>query len=398
VQEQAASRGYCVLPAIGIDYTPAYEQGGGIGRYVRELIAALAALDDQTDYRLFVAGASARPLPPLPGTNFRWAASRIPPIWFARLWNRARLPIQVERWVGPVALYHATDFVLPPTRPSTRTVLTVHDLSFVRAPDAASPALRRYLDRVVPRSVRRADHVLADSQATKDDLIALCGTAPQKIDVLLSGVNPRFKPVRDPVALAAVRTRYQIGDAPFVLSVGTVQPRKNYERLMSAMARLPGDLQGTHLVIAGGRGWLQGPIYAAVESLGLRDRVHFIGFADDADLPALYSAARALAFPSLYEGFGLPVLEAMACGTPVVTSNVSSLVEVAGDATLLVDPLSVEQIADSLVRLLTDDDERAALIERGLRRAASFTWDRAAVQLRALYERLCTSPGTAMSP
>jgi glycosyltransferase involved in cell wall biosynthesis len=386
-----------MLPAVGIDYTPAYEQGGGIGRYVRELIAALAALDDQTDYRLFVAGASARPLPPLPGLNFRWATSRVAPIWFARLWNRARLPLHVEWWVGPVALYHATDFVLPPTRPSTRTVLTVHDLSFVRAPDAVSPALRQYLSRVVPRSVRRADHVLADSQATKDDLIALYGAAPEKIDVLLSGVNPRFQPVRDPATLAAVRARYRIGQAPFVLSVGTVQPRKNYERLIRTMAQLPGELQGIHLVIAGGRGWLQGPIYAAVDSLGLRDRVHFIGFADDADLPALYSAARCLAFPSLYEGFGLPVLEAMACGTPVVTSNVSSLVEVAGDATLLVDPLSVEQIAESLVRLLTDEGQRAALIERGFRQAAQFTWHRAAAQLRALYERLCKPPGAAKS-
>ncbi len=387
-----------MLPAIGIDYTPAYEQGGGIGRYVRELIAALAALDDQTDYRLFVAGTGARPLPALPGPNFRWAPSRIAPIWFARLWNRARLPLHVERWVGPVVLYHATDFVLPPTRPSTRTVLTVHDLSFVRAPDTASPALRRYLDRVVPRSVRRADHVLADSQATKDDLVALYSTAPQKIDVLLSGVNPRFKPVHDPAALAAVRNRYRIGAAPFVLSVGTVQPRKNYERLMRAIAQLPGDLQGTHLVIAGGPGWLQGPIYAAVDSLGLRERVQFIGFADDADLPALYSAARCLAFPSLYEGFGLPVLEAMACGTPVVTSNVSSLVEVAGDATLLVDPLSVEQIAESLARLLIDESQRSILIERGLRQAALFTWDRAAAQLRALYERLCASAGAARLP
>ncbi len=376
------------LARIGIDYTPAYEQGGGIGRYVRELVAALAWCDPETEYRLFVAGAGAKPLPPLPGPNFTWAASRLSPVWFARLWQRARLPLPVEWWVGSVALYHATDFVLPPTYPGTRTVLTVHDLSFVRAPEAASPALKRYLDRVVPRSVRRADHVLADSQATKEDLIALYGVQPDKVTVLLSGVHPRFQPVRDPALLASVRARYGIGDAPFVLSVGTVQPRKNYERLMQALAALPTTLRDIHLVIAGGRGWLQGPIHAAVDALGLQGRVHFIGFAEDADLPALYSAARCFAFPSLYEGFGLPVLEAMACATPVVTSNVSSLVEVAGDAALLVDPLSVPQISAALARLLTDDALRLELVERGLRQAALFTWGKAAAQLHALYGQL----------
>jgi glycosyltransferase involved in cell wall biosynthesis len=371
---------------IGVDYTAAYEQGGGIGRYVRELVTALAELDRETDYRLFVARASRGALPPLPGPNFRWALSRLSPTWFARLWHRARLPLPVERWVGPVALFHATDFVLPPTRRATRTLLTVHDLSFVRTPDTTSPALKRYLDRVVPRSVRRADHVLADSQATKDDLIALYAVQPDKVTVLLSGVNARFKPVGDSAALAAVRERYGIGDTPFILSVGTVQPRKNYERLIRAFAVLPD--QNVHLVIAGGRGWLQGPIYAVVDALSLRERVHFIGFADDADLPALYSAARCFAFPSLYEGFGLPVLEAMACGTPVVTSNVSSLVEVAGDATLLVDPLSVDDINQALARLLTDEPLRAQLIERGLGQAAQFTWERAARQLLKIYRRM----------
>jgi len=382
---------------IGIDYTPAYEQGGGIGRYVRELIAALADEDRVTDYRLFVAGANVKPLPPLPGSNFTWRTSRISPIWFARLWQRARLPIPVERWVGKIDLFHATDFVLPPTRTKTRTVLTVHDLSFVRAPDAASPSLKRYLDQVVPRSVHRADYVLADSQATKDDLIALYGVTPDKVEVLLSGVNPRFQPVNDPALLSTVRAKYGIGDAPFVLSVGTVQPRKNYERLIQAFAQLPDDLRHVHLVIAGGRGWLQGPIYAAVETLGLTDRVHFIGFADDDDLPALYSAARAFAFPSLYEGFGLPVLESMACGTPVVTSNVSSLVEVAGDATLLIDPLSVQQIADALIQLLTDESLRTQLVERGHAQARQFTWQRAAAQLHNVYKRLLTSPPGPLS-
>src|SRR5690606_7474144 len=172
------------MPPIGIDYTAAYEQGAGIGRYVRELIRGLAAGDPETPYRLFVAGASRDRLPAQPGANFSWRPTRITPLWFARLWHRLRLPLPVETFTGRVRLFHAADFTLPPTLPGTPTLLTVHDLSFVRAPETATPVLKAYLDRVVPRSVARATHVLADSQATKDDLIALYGTPPDKVTVL----------------------------------------------------------------------------------------------------------------------------------------------------------------------------------------------------------------------
>ncbi len=210
---------------IAIDYTPAYEQGGGIGRYVRELVAALARQSSAFDYKLFVSGAG--DLPPLPGEQFAWKPTRLSPKWLARLWQRARLPVPVEVFTGRVDLYHATDFVLPPTL-ARKTLLTVHDLSFVRVPEAASPALRAYLDAVVPRSVRRATHILADLQATKDDLIALYQTPPDKITVLLSGVDPRFHPIDDP----QVRPKYKIPARPYIFSVGTVQPRKNYTRLI----------------------------------------------------------------------------------------------------------------------------------------------------------------------
>lgn len=351
---------------------------------MRELVAALAEQDRDTEYRLFVAGVR-NPLPPPPSPNFSFGPARLSPKWFARLWYRARFPIPVERWIGPVDLYHATDFVLPPVHRGTRTLLTVHDLTFVRAPGSASPRLKRYLDQVVPRSAHRADHILADSQATKDDLVALYGILAEKITVLLSGVNPRFKPA--PLEMQAhVRAKYKIGNGPFVIAVGTVQPRKNYERVMQALAALPPALNEVRFVIVGGRGWLQGPILETAQTLG--DRVLFTGFADDADLPALYSAARCLAFPSLYEGFGLPILEAMACRTPVLTANVSSLIEVAGETAVLVDPLSVGQIRDGLESLLTDETLRTQLIEGGFTQAAAFTWERAAQQLRDLYTKM----------
>lgn len=373
---------------IGIDYTAAYEQGAGIGRYVRELIRALAALDRQTPYRLFVAGAAHSDLPPVPGPNFSWRPTRVTPLWFARLWHRARFPLPVETFIGRVALFHATDFTLPPTLPGAKTLLTVHDLSFVRAPETTTPVLKAYLDRVVPRSVHRATHILADSQATKEDLVELYGTPPEKITVLLGGANPEFKPVEDKVGRRSVRERYHIPPNPYIFSIGTVQPRKNYARLITALAALGPAFEDVHLVIAGGRGWLDSPIYQSVTDSGLSERVHFIGFARDEDLPALYSEARCLAYPSLYEGIGLPVLEAMACGIPVVTSNISSMPEVAGDAALLIDPYQVDELVDSLRRLLTDESLRADLIKRGYDQAACFTWDRAAQQLQDIYRQM----------
>jgi glycosyltransferase involved in cell wall biosynthesis len=376
------------MAAIGIDYTAAYEQGAGIGRYVRELIRALAAEDARTAFRLFVAGASGETLPLPPGPNFAWHPTRITPRWFARIWHRLRVPLPVEVFTGRVRLFHATDFTLPPTLPGVPTLLTVHDLSFVRAPETATPVLKAYLDRVVPRSVRRATHVLADSQATKDDLIELYGTSPEKVTVLLSGVNAGFAPVTDEAVRRGVLQRYQIPDRPYVLSIGTVQPRKNYVRLMEAFAALGPAYDDIHLVIAGGRGWLDSPIYRAVEDLKLADRVHFVGFARDEDLPALYSAAACLAYPSLYEGFGFPVLEAMACGTPVVTSNISSMPEVAGDAALLVDPYDVEAITEALRQLLDHEALRAELMSCGFEQAKQFTWQRAARQLGELYRRM----------
>lgn len=370
---------------IGIDFTAALEQGGGIGRYVRELVYALARLDDETGYLLFAAGQTDATVPAPPGENFTWAPSRLTPRDYARLWHRLRLPMPVEWWTGRLDLFHATDFTLPPVQRGTRTLLTVHDLSFVRAPETAVPSLKAYLDRVVPRSVARADHILSDSEATRQDLIELYNTPPSKISVLYSGVDPTFAPA-SPAEMAAVRVRYNIGDAPFILSIGTVQPRKNYERLIEAFHRL--QIPGLKLVIAGGKGWLDSGVYARVTDLSLQDRVHFLGFAADEALPALYSAASVFAFPSLYEGFGLPVIEAMACGTPVVCSNTSSVPEVAGDAALLIDPFDIDGLSVALRRVLEDTALRRDLTDRGRVQAARFTWDTAASELLTQYRRL----------
>jgi glycosyltransferase involved in cell wall biosynthesis len=371
---------------VAIDYTSALMQEGGIGRHTRELVGALAAQDAETAYLLFAAGYRGDALPTPPGPNFSWRATATSDLWLARIWHRARLPVPIERWTGPIDLLHAPDFVLPPTRPGTRTVLTVHDLSFARSPETTPPRLVGYLNQVVPRSVQRADRVLAVSEATRQDVIALYGAPPEKVAVIYNGVDARFRPIEDAGARRAIRARYGIGDAPYILAVGTVHARKNYPRLVEAVHRL--TRPELRLVIAGGRGNPRGPLHTRIAELGLAGQVIFAGFVGDEDLPALYSAARVLAFPSIYEGFGLPALEAMACGTPVVTSNTSSLPEIVGEAGLLVDPYDVDALAGALARALDDEPLRAVLVEKGLRRARRFTWAEAARQTRAVYGEL----------
>jgi glycosyltransferase involved in cell wall biosynthesis len=338
------------MPKIAIDYTPAYQQGAGIGRYVRELINALAHLDNQTDYRLFVSGAKQSDLGESIGTNFKWKPTVIPSKWLTRIWHRANVSFPINLLIGDVDLYHATDFVLPPLSKGTKSVLTVHDLSFVRVPESASPKLKRYLDYIVPLSIKRAEHILADSQATKDDIVDLYSTSPDKISVLLSGVDTRFQPSNQPIE--TISRKYNFPQKPYVLCVGTVQPRKNYERVITACRSLLDEGLDFNLLIAGGKGWLDAPIYQTIESLNMSQYVHFLGFVDDADLPALYTHAQCLAFPSLYEGFGLPILESMACGTPVLTSNISSLPEVAGDIAITVDPYNIDAIHDGIRQLM----------------------------------------------
>ena len=376
------------MSRIAIDYTPAYEQGGGIGRYVRELTAALALEDPVTDYRLFVAGSKRNQLSRPPGPNFDWRTTILTPRWLARIWQRAQVPLPVEAFTGPVDLFHATDFVLPPTLPRTRSLLTVHDLSFIRVPDAASPSLRRYLEAVVPRSVKRADHVLADSRATKNDLMEFYRTPADKISVLYSAVDSQFSRVTDESALQEVLDRHGLKDLAYVLSVGTVQPRKNYSGAIRALSRLRDAGIDLHYAVAGGGGWLEDEMYRSIRDTAMDDRVHILGFVPDEDLSALYSGARALLAVSLYEGFGLPVLEAMACGTPVITSNLSSLPEVAGDAGILVDPLDTAAISDAIMRLLTDASLRKQLVAAGSEHVKRFSWARAASQLKSIYDEL----------
>lgn len=376
-----------------MDVTAAVRQGGGIGRYTRELAHALAQVESHVDLHFFTARPPTilpvpHPLPVAPHIHLHRAP--LDERWLYRLWYRLRLPLPVQTWTGRLDLFHSPDFVLPPVGGRIPTLVTVHDLSFVHYPETFTPALVRYLNTVVPPSVRRATHVLADSQATKDDLVNLWQMEPDKITVLYSGVNPTFRPVTEREPVAAARARYGLGDFPYVLSVGTIQPRKNYQTLMRAFQPLAGRFPH-HLVIVGGQGWLFEDVLAEVGRLGLDGRVHFLGFVDDADLPALYSEATLFAFPSLYEGFGLPLLEAMACGAPVLSSNASSLPEVAGEAAVLLSPHDPDAWTEAIQAALGDPRQRARLVAAGFRQTRRFSWETAARQLLGIYEGLLES-------
>lgn len=378
-----------ILTRIAIDYTPAIRQPAGIGRIIRGQVQALVAQNPGYDLRLFVVGpvsaqdrqAAPLPLHPTPISERN----------MVRLWHRLRSPWPQVEWFtgGPLTLFHGTDFVLAPNH-ARHQLVTVHDLAFLFYPEAAMPSLHRYLNVVVPRSVRRADHVLADSHHTALDLQQQWQIAPARITVVQGAVNhEHFRPVTDSQQLSAVRRRYNIGERPFILGLSTLQPRKNFVRLIEAfhLARQADNLPH-RLVIGGGKGWLYDEISAKIQALGLSQDVLLAGFIADADLPALYSAAEFFAYPSLYEGFGLPILEAQACGTPVLTADNSCLPEAGGSAALYVKAEEVNSIAAGLLKLAQDQSLRQELRQLGLTHAAQFTWQRSAQQLLSAYQQV----------
>ncbi|MEF3273523.1 MAG: glycosyltransferase family 4 protein [Chloroflexus sp.] len=375
---------------IGIDFTAGIWQGAGIGRYTRELVRAAAQAGPEFSFLLFYAAGSLDLASPFVRYAHELASSYphitlrplpINPRLLTILWQRLRLPLRVEWLVGPLDVVHAPDFVLPPTR--ARTLLTIHDLTFLVEPGCAEPSLRRYLSEAVPRSLRRADLVAVDSKATASDLGRLYGIPRQRIRLLYPAVDARFRPMGD-AERVAVRERLRLPNR-FLLFVGTLEPRKNLVRLLQAFAMLRAEYPDLHLLIAGRRGWLYDEIFAAVEHYQLAERVHFLDFVADDDLPALYNLAEAFVYPSLYEGFGFPVLEALACGTPVVTSRVASLPEVAGSAAIMVDPLDAEDIAAGIRAALTDP---APLRAAGPAQATTFGWEQTGQALVAIYREL----------
>jgi glycosyltransferase involved in cell wall biosynthesis len=300
----------------------------------------------------------------------------------------------VQIFTGGLELFHSPDFVLPPVAGDIPTLLTVHDLSFLHFPQTFPPRLVSYLNSVVPWSVSRASHILADSLSTKKDLQEQWSVPDEKITVLYSGVSNDYVPVTNTGVLKDVRRIYGLEDTPYILSVGTVQPRKNYQMLIRAFVSVAEQFPH-NLVIAGGKGWLDDDMMAEAQRHGIAHRVKFLGFVADQHLPALYSDASLFAFPTLYEGFGLPVLEAMACGVPAIISNSSSLPEVGGEAAMMLSPDSPAAWSEGIRTVLADPQRASDMIDKGFIQAGRFTWHKAAQDLLAIYASLLDKEGTS---
>jgi glycosyltransferase involved in cell wall biosynthesis len=270
---------------------------------------------------------------------------------------------------------------------STPIVLTIHDLSLFRYPHCHPRWRIVTTRRLLPRLARRAAAVVAVSEFTRREILSVLQLPPEKVHTVHSAAAASFRPVTDASRLAAIRQRYGLPER-FVLFVGTVEPRKNLHRLVRAFRQVRQRGFPHALILAGHKGWLMEGFAEEIERLGLSDATRRLGYVPDADLPALYSLADLFVYPSLYEGFGLPTLEAMACGTPVLSSNSPALAEVCGDAACLVDPLDEDALADALSLLLRDRDQRVELSRKGLVRAREFSWQRAAEETMAVYARV----------
>ena len=379
---------------VAIDYTAGAWQGAGIGRYTRELTRAVfdSAPSDYSFVLFYAAGWPGTTIPYQqelaalcalrPGT--RVCPIPLPERRLTQLWHRLRIPFRVEWIAGTFDILHAPDFVLAPS--AKPGIVTIHDLSYLVHPECAVPGVARYLRYAVPPSLARAQAIFADSVATQHDLETYYGVTPKRVEVVYAAVSDRFRPL-DADIIAPIRAKYAL-PAKFLLSGGTLEPRKNYVRLFEAYARARTQSELPPLVVFGRRGWLYEDILAAPERLGIADSVRFIDYLDDTDLPAVYNLAWGFVYPSLYEGFGLPPLEALACGTPTLVSNVSSLPEVVGKAALLIDPTDVSSLATELIRLVTDEDTRAVLRTAGPVQAQTFSWKTAAQSVLRQYAQL----------
>jgi glycosyltransferase involved in cell wall biosynthesis len=350
---------------IGIDASRAVSaRPTGTGRYSDELIRALLELGTDHRFRLYLRSA------PDPDA-FPGGERCVMP--FPRLWTHGRLSWEMTR--RPPDVLFVPAHVLPLVHPS-RSVVTVHDLGYVRFPETHTRRQRAYLDISTRWSARYASHLIADSVATQRDLVAEYGVPRAKITVAYPGVDQSLHAVFDSIQIDSVKLRYGI-TGQYFLYLGTLQPRKNLSRIILAYAQLLASTrQATPaLVLAGKQGWLHEELFRLVDRLGLGDNVCFPGYVAEDDKAALLSGATAFVFPSLYEGFGLPVLEAQACGCPVVTSTSSSLPEVAGTGAVLVDPTDTDAIASAMAQLQASEPLRQALIGAGYSNVRRFSWE-----------------------
>lgn len=305
--------------------------------------------------------------------------------WRMAVWLGQLTRVGFNRLVPGVELFHATEHLLPPLN-GVPTVLTVHDMIFKLFPEHQKPLNYWYLNATMPLYCRRASAIITVSESSKQDIVANYGVDPTKITVIYESAATEFAPAL-PTAVEEMRRRYGLPER-YLIHVGTIEPRKNLTRLIEALQTLRDVGLTIPLVVVGGKGWLYDDFFRRLEELEVRDAVYFPGYVPSLELPVLYSGATMAVTPSLYEGFGLPVLEAMACGTPVVCSKTSSLPELGAEAAHYFDPHDIEEIAATIHQVWTDDNLQNDMRRRGKSQAAKFSWERAADETLSVYNKL----------
>jgi glycosyltransferase involved in cell wall biosynthesis len=364
---------------IGIDARLVYYRQAGISQYTLRLLEQLAEIDPDDEFTVLQSRKDRSTL--VQQSNFHPRSLWTPP--HHRL-EQLVLPLEI----APLELHvlHSPDFI-PPFRRNCRSVITIHDLNFLLYPHFLTPESARYYGQI-DQAVRNCDHIIAVSESTKRDIIRLTGAPEHKITVVYEAAHPIYRPLQDVQLCQGIKSKFEIRD-DFILFVSTIEPRKNVPTLLMAYKQLLDNYHApVSLALGGEKGWLSDEVFALVDKLGLQERVRFLGHVSPEDLLGLYNAAQVLVHPAFYEGFGLTPLEAMACGTPVIVSNTSSLPEVVGDAALLVEPTDVDGLAVAIWRVLSDNALRKQMIHKGLQRAHRFSWKKAAQETLAIYRRL----------
>ena len=379
-----------------IDASGVTREKAGVGVYAKNLINTLV---DYPDLHLFLVAQSDDP-------DFDYSLRQnVTMLWVPSRFLRKRpLRLIFEQTVLPLLLRkhrievaHSLHYSFPLVSFGAKTVITIHDMTFFSMPEVHLQSKKRYYRFYIRAAAKRADALIFVSHSAERDFVKRFGTPRSVSRVVHHGRDSRFFPNRDEAQLTDVRARYLL-PTRFILYIGMIEPRKNLVRLVQAFAEIAGTYPEVALVIAGMKGWMYEDLFAEVKRLNLETRVAFPGFVPEADKALLLCAAEVFAYVSLYEGFGLPVLEALSCAVPTVTSNTSSLPEVAGDAALLVDPLNVAQIARALERLLSEPVLREQLKEASLAQAARFTWQRTADSTLQTYRDVLASSHSSTAP
>lgn len=351
----------------------------GIHQYIAQVIRHLPRLDDRTQYTIYTQDETS--IGKRVGTRVVSSSWPTDQRLFRILWEQSAWPYLAAR--EKFDLLHSMAFVTP-ILTNIPTIVTVYDLSFIHYPEKFPLLQRLYLQTQTARSVNQAQRVITISEATRQDLCQYFDMPIEKSHVVFPGVDSHFRPIPEET-VDAFRKKNNLR-RPFLLHVGTLQPRKNIPILLQALAAL--KKPDVDLILAGGKGWFYDEIFSQVQELGLNNRVHFTGYVRDEELPFWYNAAKVLVFPSVYEGFGMPIIEAMACGTPVIAARSSSIPEAGGEAALYFDPHDVEMLTHQLANLFEDENLQIEMRQSGFAQARKFSWDYAGSETSRIYAQV----------